>query len=231
MNQLIAYHGDPAIKDKYLARVRRHRAEDQLVKGQYWKDGKGCAVGCTIHGGEHRRYETELGIPIQLARIEDGLFEALPNGEAQAWPEAFLDAIPVGANLYIPYWQFMRWLLIDPEEGVIRFAKREKTKQAIENVGALYGRLLDGGTVSEEEWRNARAYAAADAAAYAAYAAAYAAAAAAYAAAYAADAAAAYAAAYAARTKARVRQSEKLLELLRAAPCVSDNGVELAAQR
>lgn len=132
-SNLVAYHGDPAVKARYLARVRMHRAQDELVQGYgYWKDGKGCAVGCTVHGADHYAYETELGIPVFLARIEDGLFESLPTEEARAWPEAFLEAIPVGANLYVAYWQFMVWLLIDPEEGVIKFAKKDATREAIQ---------------------------------------------------------------------------------------------------
>ena len=59
-----AFHGDPTIKTKYLDRVQAHAKADQLVQGYgYWKDGKGCAVGCTIHGSRHRDYETELGTP------------------------------------------------------------------------------------------------------------------------------------------------------------------------
>ena len=90
---LRAFHNDPAIKAKYLARVRAHRLADELIHGTYWQYGKGCAVGCTIHSSNHAAYETELGIPEILARLEDGLFEALPNGEAKVWPEAFLKAI------------------------------------------------------------------------------------------------------------------------------------------
>ena len=51
--QLLAYHGDPAIKAKYLARVRAHRKADELVQGTGWRtDGpygevRGCVVGCT----------------------------------------------------------------------------------------------------------------------------------------------------------------------------------------
>ena len=74
---LIAFHGDPSIKAKYLARIAAHRAADQLVRGATGQNGKGCAVWCTLDKYEHAAYETELGIPRSLARIEDGLFEYL----------------------------------------------------------------------------------------------------------------------------------------------------------
>ena len=103
MKELKAYHGSPEIKAKYLARVRRHREADELIKGQYWRNGKGCAVGCTLEErfaeARHAAYETDLGIPVALARLEDSIFEGLPNAAAQAWPERFLSAIQPGADL------------------------------------------------------------------------------------------------------------------------------------
>ena len=83
-----AFHGDPKIKAKYLRRIRKHYKADQIVKGQYWENGKGCAVGCTIHSSNHRAYETELGIPRAIAKLEDGMFEELPDELAKAREQA-----------------------------------------------------------------------------------------------------------------------------------------------
>lgn len=96
---LRAFHGKESIKRKYLKRVRAHARADELIKGFYWEDGKGCAVGCTVHSGSHNAYEDELGIPEWLAHIEDYVFEGLENGESQRWPLRFLKAIKVGSNL------------------------------------------------------------------------------------------------------------------------------------
>src|SRR5689334_5016631 len=93
-----AYHGEQSVKDKYIGRIREHRKAEQLVQGfGYWcrvSEGemRGCAVGCTVHSGNHAAYETELGIPRVIAQLEDGIFEGLPKAEAQAWPERFLEA-------------------------------------------------------------------------------------------------------------------------------------------
>ena len=111
VTKLLAYHGDPKIKRKYLARVRAHRKADELVKGRYWESGKGCAVGCTVHSSSHAAYETELGIPRELARLEDQIFERLDNGASKAWPEAFLQAPRVGADLSMVWPSFALWLL------------------------------------------------------------------------------------------------------------------------
>jgi hypothetical protein len=189
---LIAYHGKQDVKEQYLARVRAHRAADEIIRGTYWEGGKGCAVGCTVHSNSHAAYETELGIPRILARLEDGIFEALPNGAALEWPERFLGAITPGADLSLVWPRFGRWLLVDPEDGVLRFARSARSKTSIQNVAILYDRWLSGAKPSELDWRGASAYAAD------------------------ADTAADYAA-YAARQRARIKQADKLIELLEAA--------------
>ena len=227
--QLRAFHGDPAIKAKYLDRVRAHQLADQLIQKATWdnKTQKGCAIGCTLHNYSHSAYENELGIPRVLARLEDGIFEGLSVPDSKQWPARFLEAIQVGADLSMVWPRFAHWLLADPDFGVIRHAKTDTSKKAISDVAALYSRWISGEKPVRKEWV-AAAYAAYAAAAYTAYTA-YAA----YAAADAADAAdAAYAAAYAAyaataaaasaykyaRMSARRAQAEKLLELLSEAP-------------
>jgi hypothetical protein len=250
-----AFQNDPAVKAMYISRIKAHAAFDEIVQGTYWEEGpfrdqiqhgRGCAVGCTIHSSEHSRYETELGIPRQLAYLQDRIFEGLALADAKDFPLAFLTAIPVGADLSLVMPRFMVWLLSDPEHGTMRLCS-ESGKEATEAVVALYQRLIEGDLVVDQEWRavSKLAATAADAAyaayataayatayaadaAYAAYAtAAYATADAAYAAAYAATAAAAdaaadaaaYAAADAAARQTHYRRMrDKLLDLLRDAP-------------
>ena len=95
MSTLLAFHGKPSIKKIYLDRVRAHAKADEIISGKYWEGGKGCAVGCTIHGSSHSAYEAEIGIPRVLAYLEDRLFEALYKFDtvaAKAWPERFISA-------------------------------------------------------------------------------------------------------------------------------------------
>ncbi|MCH7832544.1 MAG: hypothetical protein IIC55_06695, partial [Proteobacteria bacterium] len=123
------------------------------VRGYYWKEGKGCAVGCCIHGEDHSRYETELGIPIQLAYLQDGLFEAMTNGDSKKFPERFLKAIPVGVDLQPVIHRFLHWLLLDKQNGVIRFAKDEPSiKSAIEMIGELHYRAMLGEVIKSSAW-------------------------------------------------------------------------------
>ncbi len=94
-----AFHNDTEVRNKYLTRIRDHQKADEFIKGTYWEEGKGCAVGCTVHSSNHKAYEDELGIPMWLARIEDQIFEGLPNARAKEWPVEFLEAINLGADL------------------------------------------------------------------------------------------------------------------------------------
>ena len=200
---MIAYHGDKKVKSKYVRRVRAHAKADQLVQGYgYWEDGKGCAVGCTIHGSEHSAYETELGIPRAIARIEDRLFECLPTKRARRWPSQFLAAIPVGADLSMVVPRFLVFILTD-----CRPHAEGKVLESVDAVIAAYNRMIGGETISREEWQRIRA------AAYAA-------------AAYAADAAAAAAARTKARESAYIRFADELLRLLADAPIFAAKGGE-----
>ena len=113
MTDLIAYHNDPQIKADILAQLAAHRAADELVKGQYWRNGKGCAVGCTLHSNDHAEYETRFGIPQMLAKLEDRIFEGMPDEQSQRWPERFMGAIEPGADLSCVGWKFLHWLLTD----------------------------------------------------------------------------------------------------------------------
>lgn len=144
--QLISFHGKQSIKDKYIARVKAHAEDDEIIKGKYWEDGKGCAVGCTIEGNEHKRYETELGIPESIAYLEDGIFEGLSNEEAMKFPLEFIEAIPVGADLSKVTIQFKIWLLMDKKHGVIQYADAQ-TKKVIKKIVALQKRELLGEAV------------------------------------------------------------------------------------
>jgi hypothetical protein len=170
---MIAYHGKQKVKDFYLARVRAHIAADELIHGKYWENGKGCAVGCTVHSSSHAAYEKELGIPRILAKLEDGIFESLSNGRSKLWPEQFLMAPNVGADLSLVWPKFAVWLLVDPKYGVIQFNKSASGKKAIQDVADAYQLVVDGKAQGVNwSWLRRAAYVGADAAAYAAAAAA-----------------------------------------------------------
>jgi hypothetical protein len=166
---MLAFHNDPAIKQKYLDRVRAHRLADEIVQNYgYWRDGKGCAVGCTLHSGDHLAYETELGIPVMLARIEDVVFEGLPVEAAREWPERFLAAAPIGADLSRVGWRLLHWLLTD--ETVNPGISHPLVRDAVRECAAVLVPLCRGERIAREMAKTtpAKAAMAADRAAVAA---------------------------------------------------------------
>ena len=116
---LRAFHDNADIKEFYLARVKAHRAADELEKGVYWENGRGCAIGCTLHSDSHGDYELRLGIPRALAVIEETIFEALATRDAKDWPVRFLESIPVGADLSGVVFGLMDWMLSDAASGLM----------------------------------------------------------------------------------------------------------------
>jgi hypothetical protein len=100
-----AFHGDEAVKQKYLARLKAHHAADEIIQGQGWNGSHGCAVGCTLNEYDPKAYENELGLPQWLARLEDRIFEGLPAVEAKQFAVDFLEAVPVGADVENVRWK------------------------------------------------------------------------------------------------------------------------------
>ncbi len=156
MNTMTAYHGDETIKYKYLDRIRKHRTSGQLLQRsvRHWDGLKGSALGCTIHDCNYDAYKTELGIPREIADLEQGLFGSLPAELAQTWPERFMEAITPGQDLSLIAERFLTWLLVDPAEGLVRFSKRDKAREAIQRVADSCQKKLSGGMVSWNEWKH-----------------------------------------------------------------------------
>jgi hypothetical protein len=207
MQKLLAYSHPSISKELFVAEIEAHTAADRFVQGSYGNDSdetfRGCAVGCSLETvnrklknthvstSDHGAYETYLGIPRVLAKLEDRIFEGLPIAEAKAWPLRFSSAIPQGADLSSVWNEFCPWML---REIVL-----PTVSDQFPDVRTALERVIKG---YETNWQNdaarAAAYAATDAAAAAARAA--------------ADAA------YAARAAAYRKMADKLCELLAAAP-------------
>ena len=145
---LIAYHGDPLQKARYLARVRAHGKASEIVTGLVWENGRGSAAGCTVHSDRLEAYEAELGVPKVLAQLEDCVFEGLFSfgspALALAYPERFLAAIKVGAGLSLVWPKVALWMLADGKYGMIRSSGTPRSASAIKDLAGLYQKWANG---------------------------------------------------------------------------------------
>ena len=128
----------------------------------YWKYGKSLAPCCTMHGLDqvHLRYTRSLGVPEVLAQVQHKIFMKLLCSEAERRQLAFLTALrpngersselsselssdrspDLSSDLAHIWPQFAIWLLDDPTDGIIRFAKTRKTRLIVTRVANLYRR-------------------------------------------------------------------------------------------
>ena len=183
-----AFLNDPELKTGLVAEVRKHREQDQIIKGTYGKMNgvwKGCAVGCSIRSfnllrgtdhdtSDHAVYE-QFGIPQWLARVQDTIFEGLPEERSVLWPEEFWTAIVPGADLDKVKTPFILFILRSNLKN-FDHAKFPDVKAAIDGVIALYesgepseSAAWSAGSAAWSAWESAAAWAAESAAAWAAY--------------------------------------------------------------
>ena len=209
-----AYKNDPKLKEMLVQEAIEHRVLDRLHQ-QYGygsmrsgENFKGCDIGCTVFSlnrkfglkietNDHGGVASFLDVPVGLVLLFDRLFEQLPKDLAMTWQERHWLAIEPGSDQTHTVGKFLHWLLVDPNDGVIKFAKNDNVRKAIQAVADLFEKKMAGKRITNAQWdrvRRTTTAAAADAA-------------------YAADAAA--------RKKAFIRQAEKLLELMAAAPVKS----------
>jgi hypothetical protein len=168
------FHNKPELKEMMLEEVLKHQKADEIIQGSYESRGKYCAVGCSIESlntrlgkhyshGDHSVYETELGIPKIIARLEDRIFEGLEREKAKMFPLRFIQAVPVGVDLSLVWPKFAIWLLGDEKDGVIKYVETDEQKKIIIDIVELYKRVIAGESI--ESLKKEFAIAATDAAA------------------------------------------------------------------
>lgn len=170
---LRAYSYPGLDKATFLAELAEHAAQDRIVQGYYWENGRGCAVGCSLHSvqqrlglhsisyRDHGLFEKYLGIPRILACLEDRIFEGLPADQARLWPQRFAEAVRPGADLSGVWNRFAPWLL---REIALPATKPEHTRQRAAIIAVAEGYETDWSTLTPKAARQQAYAAAADAA-------------------------------------------------------------------
>jgi len=139
-----AFHGKEDIKTTHLKRLQEHKDAGEIYQAdspddEHIDNDLYGAVRLTVHSRDHREYERQLGIPKILADIEDSIFDQISPTEAVDWPETFLEAIKVGADLSGVWPKFAHWLLVDPTFGIVNFVSgANKSRPIIQRIADLY---------------------------------------------------------------------------------------------
>lgn len=163
-----AFQQTEVSKDQLLAALAAHREANRLVQEAYWSEGRGGAVGCSIHdfrpGSEDDEdlYEPLFGIPRALAWLEDSIFMNLTWEEARLWPEQFVRVIRPGSDLTMVGDHFLYWLLSGEDSPLAPWKEENHMRRA----AMIVKRRMARDEPSQDEWTAVRD--AADAAASAA---------------------------------------------------------------
>lgn len=116
---LLSWHNDPALKAATVAKMKKHREQDELIQGVYQESDsdvpsgyRGCALGCMLpyldplpsQPGAGWSYaqcvEEAFGIPQLVAAIIDRIFESFHDFDGAArFAVESIEAIPVGVDL------------------------------------------------------------------------------------------------------------------------------------
>jgi hypothetical protein len=142
---LISYHNDKKLKRTIVTEMKNHQKHDQFIKGSYGKmNGKfrGCAVGCAIDSfnlklgkkykkDNHKAFEEAIGVPEWLARVQDCIFEGLPDKKNSQFAVDFLSSIPVGINLEPVKWKFCAFILKENIKRVLTLKISDGLKKQV----------------------------------------------------------------------------------------------------
>jgi hypothetical protein len=167
-NNMKAFYNDPTLKAEAIAEMQAHIDTRQLVKGRYWRNGKGSFIGCAVKnegviGAWHMTFQEKYNIGKHLAELFDILFEGLPNKRAMRWPIEVYNAIQVGADVSKVSDEFLYWLLSAADSPLAFSFKDDEwgVWNAIKGVAALYADSLAGNEPDDAAkaaaWKAARA--------------------------------------------------------------------------
>ena len=148
---MLAWHGEPGLKQAAMERLREHRRMDELIQGSYFPgNGKGCHLGCLTHSNRnaHELAARLFGIEERIGYWLEAVFEGLPTNECADWVLASTDSIPVGADMSICHHHFGAWLL--GESGLLTITNMNR--DAIGAVQQLHARAVAGEIVTPEQW-------------------------------------------------------------------------------
>ena len=98
-------------KEELVSELKKHQLADNFIKGDYFEDGKGCAVGCSLESvsrlngldleyfDDHSQYEEYFGLPEFFAQLTDKLFEGMSLEKSKSFPKDVIEAVKIGSDV------------------------------------------------------------------------------------------------------------------------------------
>jgi len=93
-----------------------HHAADEVVAGIYWTGGRGCFIGCAVHGQDPSPLIEETDIPLVWIRTAEAIFEGLarmygPERSRDFFRDVTKAGVVDGKDYSKFHWRFMRAIL------------------------------------------------------------------------------------------------------------------------
>ncbi len=115
----LTYHNDNSIKAALSSAMAKHRRLDNLHQGATGDEGRGCSIACAgeaLCGDweaayDHTMVGERIGMPEWAMQLVDHIFETVPSSEAGAFSQAWIDALPVGADTTLLASKVMRMII------------------------------------------------------------------------------------------------------------------------
>lgn len=151
-----AFFNEPKLKQAVMSRLREDRRLDRLAQGVYFKDGKGCHLGCLTRCNQNSHQATErlFNIPLRIAYWLEVVFEGLPREKCEWWVIEGTSAIPVGADLSKAHHELSYWLL-GPDSPSSEGNKNDLVSESISLTRRLHRQAADGLVVTPDQWSEA----------------------------------------------------------------------------
>jgi hypothetical protein len=149
----IAFHGDPAVKDMALARLRRHMADGSFVFFPAWEDGKANVIGAVVEADDQTAFADRLGYPVALVASLEGIVHTYQTlAIAQAFVLDWFERTPIGADLSSVVSQVLLLILERPDLVALTspHGELERCRQA---VIALHRREIAGDAPDRKAWK------------------------------------------------------------------------------
>jgi len=139
-------------QETFAEMARRHLCDDMLAAGNFkMVDGQACSVGCFCYDyglkpGDFEGLAKLTGYPEAAHRLQESIFEGLPETERANWHVAFAEKAATVTD-----WQTVIDRIILTS---LRIAEAYDTSESkvVAAVIALYERRLNGDNPSDAEW-------------------------------------------------------------------------------